>query len=91
MYAERDENYRLICAKRGTHWWVELRAGAWWAVGSPSADLEEAIQSARDKFALENPKVRITADSTSTDLRTDNGPLPEITPPSSTDLTDLFI
>ena len=27
MIAERDENYRLICAKRGTNWQVEVRAG----------------------------------------------------------------
>lgn len=92
MNSERDENYRLICAKRGTHWWVELRAGAWWAVGSPSADLDEAIQSVCDKFALEHPKYRLTVDSPSTDLRIDNRPLPEITTPaSSTDLSDLFI
>ena len=44
MIAERDENYRLICAKRGTHWQVEVRAGAWWAVGSPSPDLLEAVE-----------------------------------------------
>ena len=93
MNAERDENYRLICAKRGTHWWVELRAGAWWAVGSPSADLDAAIQSARAKFAVDHPQVRVVFDGSPTP-----DPVvkpvcqqPVITKQSETDLSDLFL
>ena len=44
MIAERDENYRLICAKRGTNWQVEVRAGAWWAVGS-HRERQEQVRS----------------------------------------------
>ena len=92
MISERDENYRLICAKRGTHWWVEVRAGAWWAVGSPSPDLLEAIENAKNRFAADNPQVHIVFDGKPARD-------PEIKPvdkepvkinPSLTDISDLF-
>lgn len=92
MNTERDENYRLICAKRGTHWWVELRTGAWWAVGSPSEDLDTAIQSAREKFAADHPQVRVVFDGSQ-----GTNPVikpvcrePVITKQSKTDLSDLL-
>ena len=91
MIAERDENYRLICAKRGTNWQVEVRAGAWWAVGSPSADLDAAIQSAREKFAADNPQVRIVFDdSRAPDPVVNVAWQQPITTKSETDLSDLF-
>ena len=89
MIAERDENYRLICAKRGTHWQVEVRAWAWWAVGSPSADLDAAIQSAREKFAADNPQVRIIFDDSRATVINVAWQQP-ITTKSETDLSDLF-
>ncbi|QXN71554.1 hypothetical protein RCIROH_55 [Rhodobacter phage RcIroh] len=92
MIAERDENYRLICAKRGTHWWVEVRAGAWWAVGSPSPDLLEAIENAKNRFAADNPQVRIVFDAIRAPDSIINAAhqLPASTEQSETDLSDLF-
>lgn len=92
MIAERDENYRLICAKRGTHWQVEVRAGAWWAVGSPSPDLMEAIENANNRFAADNPQVRIVFDAS---RAPDSIVKPVCVEPvtvkqSLTDLSDLF-
>ena len=91
MIAERDENYRLICAKRGTHWQVEVRAGAWWAVGSPSPDLLEAIENAKNRFAADNPQVRIVFDGKNVNYPVVNVPRQyPITTKSETDLSDLF-
>lgn len=92
MIAERDENYRLICAKRGTHWHVEVRAGAWWAVGSPSPDPMEAIENAKNRFAADNPQVRIVFDAS---RAPDSIIKPVCVEPvtvkqSLTDLSDLF-
>ena len=91
MIAERDENYRLICAKRGTNWQVEVRAGAWWAVGSPSPDLLEAIENAKNRFAADNPQVRIVFDGKNARDPVVNVPRQHpITTKSETDLSDLF-
>ena len=91
MIAERDENYRLICAKRGTHWWVEVRAGAWWAVGSPSPDLLEAIENAKNRFAADNPQVRIVFDGSHARDPVINAVSQQpIITKSETDLSDLF-
>lgn len=91
MIAERDENYRLICAKRGTHWQVEVRAGAWWAVGSPSPDLMEAIENAKNRFAADNPQVRIVFDaSRDPDFIVKLVCVEPVTTKSETDLSDLF-
>ena len=91
MISERDENYRLICAKRGTHWWVEVRAGAWWAVGSPSPDLLEAIENAKNRFAADNPQVSIVFDDNrALDPVVNVACQQPITTKSETDLSDLF-
>ena len=91
MIAQRDENYRLICAKRGTNWQVEVRAGAWWAVGSPSPDLLEAIENAKNRFAADNPQVRIVFDgSRARDPVVNVAWQQPITTKSETDLSDLF-
>lgn len=81
MIAERDENYRLICAKRGSAWWVEMRAGPFWVVGDPSEDFDTAIQNARGKFEIEHGN------------RKPQNAEPVIAPviKSDTDLSDLFI
>lgn len=91
MNAERDENYRLICAKRGTHWQVEVRAGAWWAVGRPSPDLLEAIENAKNRFAADNPQVRIVFDgSHARDPVVNIARQQAVITKSETDLSDLF-
>ena len=91
MIAEHDENYRVICAKRGTHWWVEVRARAWWAVGSPSPDLLEAIENAKNRFAADNPQVRIVFDGNhARDPVVNVAWQQPMTTKSETDLSDLF-
>ena len=91
MNSERDENYRLICAKRGTHWQVEVRTGGWWAVGRPSPDLLEAIENAKNRFAADNPQVRIVFDGKNAHYPVVNVPRQHpITTKSETDLSDLF-
>ena len=91
MISERDENYRLICAKRGTYWQVEVRAGAWWAAGSPSPDLLEAIENAKNRFAADNPQVRIVFDGNhASDPVVNVARQQPITTKSETDLSDLF-
>ena len=91
MITELDENYRLICAKRGTHWQVEARAGAWWAAGSPSPDLLEAIENAKNRFAADNPQVSIVFDDNrALDPVVNVACQQPITTKSETDLSDLF-
>ena len=91
MNAECDENYRLICAKRGTHWQVEVRTGGWWAVGRPSPDLLEAIENAKNRFAEDNPQVRIVFDGNNAGDHVANVPRQHpINTKSETDLSDLF-
>ena len=91
MISERDENYRLICAKRGTNWQVEVRVGAWWALGSPSPDLLEAIENAKNRFAADNPQVSIVFDDNRTlDPVVNVTCRQPITTKSETDLSDLF-
>lgn len=81
MIAERDERYRLICARRGGTWTVELRAGAFWSIGAPDADLDAAIQKAQEKFTAEHPQVELSF----------GNPPPAPAKKPKTDLSDLFI
>lgn len=78
MMCASDENYRLICARRGQSWQVEKRMGPFWCIGDLNADLDAAIQSATDKFAAEYPQV--------------SRPVSKPEPAKSlTDLSDLFV